>query len=109
VCDVKIRPEAQADFRALPNRDLQLEAARFLLALKANPRLGKRLEHRAYTGDLSDCRKIYFDEGPNRSPRYRIVYRLLPDEENPRTVDVIVIGRKAGGSVYPMAVERLDE
>ena len=107
-CAVTLRSEAANDFRVLPNRALQLEAARFLIKLKAKPHLGLRLERREYTGDLSDCRKIYFDEGPDRKPRYRIVYRLLPDEGRPEIVDVIIIGKKYGPKgAYAEATERL--
>ena len=74
---VAIRPEAREDIRDLPTHTLQLEAAKFLLRLEfAN--LGLPLTTLASVGNLSDCRKIYFG-----NTRYRIVYRLLPNERNP--------------------------
>ena len=38
---------------------------------------------RAATGDLGDCRKVFF-----RSARYRIVYRLEPNQITPKRVNV---------------------
>jgi len=35
-----------------------------------------------------DCRKLYFDEQRDMDPRYRIIYRLLPDEDGPTKVEV---------------------
>lgn len=48
-----------------------------------------RFQHR----HLSDCRKLYFDEAEDVDPRYRIIYRLLPDEDRPAKAEVIRIGR----------------
>src|SRR5674476_1357722 len=31
-------------------------------------------------GDLSDGRKVYFDDQEDSTPRFRLVYRLLPNE-----------------------------
>lgn len=58
-------------------------------------------------GDLSDCRKLYFDERSDVPPRWRIVYRLLPDEAVPWSVDVVSIGRRAYAEAYVLAAQRL--
>lgn len=58
-------------------------------------------------GDLSDCRKLYFDERKDMPPRWRIVYRLLPDETQPRSVDIVSIGRRAHADAYLLAARRL--
>lgn len=60
---------------------------------KENPRLGKPCGFAFSTGNLSDCRKLYFDEETDVDPRYRI-YRLIPDEEHPTKAEVIRIGLK---------------
>lgn len=40
------------------------------------------------------ARKLYFDEQRDMDPRYRIIYRLLPDEDKPTKAEVIRIGLK---------------
>ena len=97
-----VREEILADMAALPTDELRREAAKFLLRLKRNPHLGQPLENRA-AGDLSDCRKIYFNEA-----RHRIVYRLLPNEHQPQRVEIVAIGARAHGAVYRSALERLE-
>jgi hypothetical protein len=104
---VTLRREITADFQALPNDALRREALIRLTSLKDNPFRGRRLRAHPSLGDLSDCRKLYFDERPNVSPRYRIVYRVLPDEASPKSVDVVIIGPRASATVYLRAVTRL--
>ena len=77
------------------------------MRLKTHPHLGLRLSDHPLIGDLADCRKIYFDEAADRPPRYRIVYRLKPNEDTPSNVEVIVIGRRASAEVYKEAIRRL--
>jgi hypothetical protein len=103
---VTVRAEISVDFQNLPSDALRLEAARYLLRLRDHPRLGLPLSVHPELGDLSDCRKIYFDErdGP---PRYRIVYKLVPDATTPREVDVVVVGPRASEKVYREAIQRL--
>jgi hypothetical protein len=55
-------------------------------------------------GDLTYYRKVAFDE-----KRYRIVYRLLPNESQPTIIQVIAIGPRAELEVYKTAVARLEE
>jgi hypothetical protein len=106
---VVVGPEVRSDLGALPTESLRREALRYLFLLKARPNLGRPLEDHPEIGDLSNCRKIYFDEGPDRSPRYRIVYRLLPDEVAPQKVDVIAVGPRRGFFVYKLAIRRLSD
>lgn len=98
---VVLRPEADEDFRQLPTPACKLEAAGLLIRLEDEPRLGLPLGDQP-PGDLSDCRKLYFDER-----RQRIVYRLLPSERNPASADVIAIGPREALEVYELAVARL--
>ncbi|HEY1563908.1 MAG TPA: hypothetical protein VGF72_04405 [Gaiellaceae bacterium] len=62
---------------------------------KTGPLFEEKLGEHPETGDLSDCRKIYFDKA-----RYRIVYRVLPNEKRPKSVEVTVIGARAELEVY---------
>ena len=54
------------------------------------------------TAERPDCRKIIFG-----GTAFRIVYRLIPNEEKPIKVKVIVIARRADNHVYLEALRRL--
>ena len=43
---------------------------------------------------MIDCRKIYFDLDNNEKPRYRLVYRLMPDEIQAVAVDAVTVGKR---------------
>jgi hypothetical protein len=107
VAEVTLRREIQADFAALPSDDHRRQAVGFLIRLRDAPLLGQPLGHHPGVGDLSDCRKVYFDRAPNRPPGFRIVYRLRPSAEEPDEVDVIAIGPRADAEVYLESVRRL--
>jgi mRNA-degrading endonuclease RelE of RelBE toxin-antitoxin system len=100
--EVRFHAQARDDLRNLGSGALKLEAAKFLLVLERAPLFGEQLGEHAETGDLSDCRKIYFDKA-----RHRIVYRVLPNEKRPKSVEVIVIGARAELEVYTEAIRRL--
>lgn len=88
-------PVARQELLGLPSKALQRRALELLARVsKENPRLGKPCGFAFSTGNLADCRKLYFDEEEDMDPRYRIIYRLVPDEENPTAAEVIRIGLK---------------
>lgn len=77
--------------------------------------LGKRCGYQVQTGNLDDCRKVYFNVILAVNPTYRLIYRVLPNEQRPRTVEAITVGPKftfdaAGNrdSIYVRAAELLD-
>jgi mRNA-degrading endonuclease RelE of RelBE toxin-antitoxin system len=98
---VRPRPEVSQDLKDLPSDDLRREALREIVEIRDHPFRSKPLERRV-TGDLGDCRKKYFHHA-----RYRVIYRLLPDESNPIEADVITVGPRAGRAVYKEALIRL--
>ena len=108
-------PTAKQQLLDLPSKELKRRVLGLLARVsKENPRLGKPCGFAFSTGNLSDCRKLYFDEKPDMDPRYRIVYRLLPDEDGPTKAEVIRIGLKVphseGEQIYRQvgrALERL--
>lgn len=104
---VDVRPEVSGDFRDLPTDTLRWEALRYLARLKEEAYLGRSLQDHPELGDLRDCRKIFLDERHDVDPRFRIVYRLLPNETNPEVADVIIIGPRAEAAVYLDALKRL--
>lgn len=104
---VKLGPDQRADFAQLPNELLRREALRYLTRLKQHPYHGTQLRNHPTMGDLSDCWKIYFDERPDVPPRWRIVYRLRPNNDHPTSVEIICIGRRAYAAAYLIAAKRL--
>lgn len=104
---VTIGPDQRADYSALPSEALRREALRYLARLKREPLLGQPLRDHPTMGDLTGCRKLYFDERIDVPPRWRIVYRVLPSEDDPRSVDVISIARRAYAEAYVLAARRL--
>jgi hypothetical protein len=103
---------AQQDIAGIKDRDVRDEIAMAVLDIVEDPWLGEGLEYLPPVGDLSDCRKLYVDVPPDQRPpgppRYRIVYRLLPDEHAPRKVQIIAIGPRADEIAYRRALARLN-
>lgn len=88
-------PIANQQLLDLPSEEFKRRAFELLAQVsKENPKLGKPCGFAFSTGNLSDCRKLYFDEQRDMDPRYRIVYRLVPDEGRPTKAEVIRIGHK---------------
>lgn len=98
---VEPRPEIQQDLLNLPTRELRMEAISYIVGIKDMPFRSLPLDVMPGS-NLGDCRKIYFGEA-----EYRIVYRLLPNEKNPVTADVICVGPREGLEAYRTAVARL--
>jgi hypothetical protein len=119
--EVVLTDDAKADLRALADAKLQKVALQWMQRLRRTPTLGAHLEWRP-GGDLRECRKIYFDEDDTPlelsfmpaervadRPRYRIVYRLLPGEENATHAQILGVGpkRASEGGIYPRVAHRL--
>lgn len=68
---------------------------------------GLPLEAHGGTGNVSDCRKVYFDLDPKAQPRFRLVYRLQPDEKNPARVQAVAVGYRANLDAYVRAARNL--
>ena len=106
---VVARPEVADDLASLS--PALLRAIRGLLpGLREDP-LARSfpLDYDSRIGNLGDCRKVYFDESPRTRPAgYRIVLRLLPDEEDPTELQIVSIGPRANLEAYRRAAARLD-
>jgi mRNA interferase RelE/StbE len=96
------RKDAKEDFRDLPSYQVQLEASEYIRRIGRTPTYGQPLEFRVETGDLSDCFKIYIN---NR--KHRIVYRPVPDADNPKAIELILIGARSDFEAYVEALKRL--
>jgi hypothetical protein len=76
--------------RAVQKRVLQLLGE----VANTSPLKGQPCGYQHATGNLSDCRKLYFDETQDREPQYRLIYRVLPSEDAPEEIEAITVGLK---------------
>ena len=89
------------------------EARRVIRDLPGNPLLGDWLERHQGTGDLSGCRKVRLgpdeldDGGASLGPALRLVYRLLPSNHAPHTVEVLAVAPRRALVAYYLTSQRL--
>ena len=95
------------DFYALPTANLQRMVLQLLAGVQNGTKHGAPLQNLPAVGDLSDCRKIYFDTDGNGKPRYRLVYRLTPDEIHAAAIEAVAVGERANLAAYRHAVRHL--
>ena len=100
-------PLVEKDLLELGSKNFQLRAVEIIRAISRGEIRGQRLENNDRVGDLSGFFKIYFDESPDVSPRFRIVYQLIPNSSAPHTLKVIVIGERKNYKVYLEAIRWL--
>lgn len=87
-------PQVLEDLRAAAEFDDRL------VDLAERRKTGKRLGARHVSGDLEGCRRLRFDLPGERPERFRIIYRLRPDEASADTVEVIAVGPRGGHAAY---------
>jgi hypothetical protein len=90
---------------------VQRGAIEALAGLRDNPWAGAENRARAGSRHILDGRRLYFDrEGyTGRHPgdkRFRIVYRLEPDEEAPAKATIYAIAERARLRAYRLAARR---
>lgn len=102
-----INSDAEIDFEKLPTRQLAYVATERIKSLAYGEIRGTRLSNLPEIGDLSECFKLYFDESRNISPRYRIVFKYIPNSKSPSILLIIAIGKRENYEVYLTAVLRL--
>lgn len=101
--------KVEDDLRNLPTKFLQQVAVDLIYAVSRGEIRGQSLQLNTSTGDLRGFFKIYFDTNKDRSPQYRIVYRLLPEKVLPNTLYIIAVGARADLTVYKNAISRLNK
>ena len=100
-------PEFREDLFELADSNLQRRVLTIWTHVSKGLIAGIPLAHLASVGDLSDCYKIYFDVQDSASPRYRFVYRLLPNRIEAISVEAIAVGERRALRVYVKAARRL--
>jgi len=89
-----VDPHFNERFAKLP-REVQKRALQLLGEVaNTDPLKGQPCGYQHATGNLSDCRKLYFDDAQDHDPRYRLVYRVLPTEDVPAEIEAITVGLK---------------
>lgn len=98
---------AKADVGRLAkdNPQLAVLALRKVRELENRVIDGVPLEEMAATGDLRDCRKLYF--GPGDPPSHRIVYRDLGETGGIEVVEVVAVEAREELYAYLLAASRL--
>lgn len=98
----------QQDIDDLPSVALRKRAIELLAHIAKGEVRGSPLDARVATGDLSDCRKLYFDADPsNPKPNYRLVYRLMPSEADAAEVQAVAVGERFELDAYLRAQRNL--
>jgi hypothetical protein len=110
--ELEWRTGVQEDIASIEDPDVRDELGLAVLDILDDPFIGQELEFLRHIGDLSDCRKLYVDVEPARRPpgppRFRIVYRLVPDERAPQKVEIVAVGQRADELAYRRALARLN-
>jgi hypothetical protein len=101
--------KVEDDLRNLPTKLLRQVAVDLIYAISHGEIRGQSLQLNTSTGDLRGFFKIYFDTNRDRSPRYRIVYHLLPEKVLPNMLHVIAVGERENLKVYKDAYARIKE
>jgi hypothetical protein len=104
-------PQVLDDLRTLNKIDDRLVdvALQAIVDLAEHRKTGKLLGARHVSGDLTGCRRLRFDLPEEHPERFRIVYRLLPDDQHPDTLEVIAVGLRGGHTAYQAAAARLTD
>lgn len=93
-------PGFHRDIDALPDQRTRKMVLDMLILVRDGKVAGVPLDHRVSTGDLGDCYKLYFDPDGSDKPRFRLVYRFLPDEIKAVAIQAVAVGRRADLDAY---------
>lgn len=104
--ELRLFPQVADDLKALPRPSLQAIAVDLIRRIRDGVDTGMALEARPGIGDLSDCRKLYFDDRPGEVG-FRVVFRYLPSDDVIEVVEVVAVGPRGNLAVYLEAVTRL--
>jgi hypothetical protein len=102
-----VHEEVAADIQALGEEPLKLLALKTIRKILTGEIVGRELDNRRSTGDLSDCRKVLFDVRTDIAPRFRIVYREIRSELEIVAIETLSVGERYALEAYLNAALRL--
>jgi hypothetical protein len=106
--DLTLHPDVTDDIRALPDDPARMAAIQTVADIRRGARVGEPLDYHPDTGDLRDCRKVYFDSaGIGQKPRFRLVYVVTDGDIEVVAAEVVAVGHRAGLGAYHTAAARL--
>lgn len=106
--DLTLHKDVVDDIRALPDDLARHAAIQTIADIRRGVRVGAPLDYRAGTGDLRDCRKVYFDiVGAGHKPRFRLVYLVVDEVVEVLSAEVVAVGVRADLDAYHLAALRL--
>jgi mRNA interferase RelE/StbE len=100
-------PGFQRDIDDLPDMRARKMALDMLVFVRDGRVSGVPLGSHATTGDLGDCCKCYFDPDGTGKPRFRLVYRWLPDALEAVALEAVAVGQRVDLDAYRRAARNL--
>jgi hypothetical protein len=105
---LELHQDVIADLQALPDDGARGAAIRAVADVRAGRRQGAPLDYRTSTGDLRDCRKVYFDTpGSGDKPRFRLIY-LITEQDTVQVLaaEVVAVGLRENLAAYVTTARR---
>lgn len=88
-------------------RQIAIEVVRIANEIEQHPWHGTPLRDDGEIPHIGNLRKVPFDPDGHKPPRFRLVYRLVPDDgPNPSGAQVVAIGPRENLKVYEIASRR---
>lgn len=103
----EVHVEVGADIDELVEEPLKKLALDTIREILTGERVGKSLENRRSTGDLSNCLKVLFDVRNDIPPRFRVVYREIRSGVQIVAIETLSIGDRFELEAYYKAAVRL--
>lgn len=104
--DVKVLAASTAPEDQTAERALAIEVAKVAFEIQDHPWVGDPLRDDGKIPRIGDLRKVAFDPSATGPPRFRLVYRLKPNDRNPTVAEIVAIGPRRNMTVYKTASKR---
>ncbi|MCX6429417.1 MAG: hypothetical protein NTX12_00265 [Actinobacteria bacterium] len=102
-----VHREVPADILALGEDSLKKLALTTIRKVLTGEIVGKELDNRRATGDLTGCRKVLFDVRSDIPPRFRLVYREMRTGVEIVAIETISVGDRFELEAYFNAAIRI--
>ena len=104
--DMKVLAASTAPEDQTAERALAIEVAKVAFEIQDHPWVGGPLRDDGKIPRIGDLRKVAFDPSASGPPRFRLVYRLKPNDRNPTVAEIVAIGPRRNMTVYRTASKR---